>query len=191
MHFFQDSLSGESLDRYMKLKGTRIHTWRDMVEAFLRHYQYNTDMAPNRAQLQNLMQRSEETFKEYAQRWRKLATTIQYPLLKGELIDMFMGNLQGSFFDRMVGSTSSSFFNLVLVGERIENIIKMGKIQNSTSTSGMVKRPFVPYGKKRQGETSAATVIRTRNLTYQQVATVAPVQQKQQAFTIPIQQPQR
>lgn len=37
-----------------------------MAEAFLKHYQYNTDMAPNGTQLQNLMQKSEETLKEYA-----------------------------------------------------------------------------------------------------------------------------
>lgn len=51
MHFFQDSLSGASLDWYMQLEGTHIRTWRDMAEEFLRHYQYNIDMAPNRTQL--------------------------------------------------------------------------------------------------------------------------------------------
>lgn len=54
MHFFQDSLSGESLDWYMQLEGIHIHTWQEMVEAFLKHYQYNTDMTPYRMQLQNL-----------------------------------------------------------------------------------------------------------------------------------------
>jgi hypothetical protein len=77
----------------MQLEGNHIHTWREMVEAFLKHYQYNTDMAPNRTQLQNLTQRSEESFKEYAQRWRELAARVQPPLLERELVDMFIGNL--------------------------------------------------------------------------------------------------
>lgn len=38
MHFFQDSLSGASLDWYIQLEGTHIRTWREMVEAFLKHY---------------------------------------------------------------------------------------------------------------------------------------------------------
>lgn len=38
---------------------------------------------------------------------------------------------------------SSCFSDLVLAGERIENMIKMGKIQSSTSTSGVVKKPFI------------------------------------------------
>ncbi|XP_050916256.1 uncharacterized protein LOC127131373 [Lathyrus oleraceus] len=192
MHFFQDSLSGASLDWYMQLEGNHIHTWREMAEAFLKHYQYNTDMAPNRTQLQNLTQRSEESFKEYAQRWRELAARVQPPLLERELVDMFMGNLQGPYLDRMVGSTSSGFSDLVLVGERIENMIKMGKIQNSASTSSASKKPFVPYGKKREGETNAASIIRTRNPTYPQVAAIAPVQpSQQQPLAIPVQTQQQ
>lgn len=65
MHFFQDSLAGASLDWYMQLERTHIRSWRDLVEAFLRHYQYNIDMAPNRTQLQNLTQGTNESFKEY------------------------------------------------------------------------------------------------------------------------------
>lgn len=145
-----------------------------MVEAFLKHYQYNTNMAPNRTLLQNLTQKSEETVKEYAQRWRELATRVQPLLLERELLYMFMGNLQGPYLDRRVGSISLSFSDLVLAGERIKNMIKMSKIQNSASAS---KKPFVPYGKKREGETSFAAIIKTRNPTYQQVAIVAPVQQ--------------
>lgn len=72
---------------------------------------------------------------------------------------MFMGNLQGPYLDRIVGSTSSSFYDLLLAGERIENMIKMGKIQNFASASSVAKKPFVPYGKKRECETSAATII--------------------------------
>ncbi|XP_050875576.1 uncharacterized protein LOC127079204 [Lathyrus oleraceus] len=187
-----DSLSGASLDWYMQLEGNHIHTWRDMAEAFLKHYQYNTDMAPNRMQLQNLTQRSEESFKEYAQRWRESAARVQPPLLERELVDMFMGNLQGPYLDRMVGSTSSGFSDLVLAGERIENMIKMGKIQNSANTFSASKKSFVPYGKKREGETNAASIIRTRNLTYPQVAAIPPVQpSQQQPFAIPIQTQQQ
>lgn len=89
-----------------------------------------------------------------------------------------MGNLQGPYLYRMVGSTSSGFSDLVLAGERIENMIKLVKIQNSASTSSVVKKCFVTYGKKR-GETNATVVVRAKALTYcvlyQQVAVVAPV----------------
>ncbi|XP_050877338.1 uncharacterized protein LOC127081095 [Lathyrus oleraceus] len=162
MHFFQGSLSG--------------HLW----------------IGTCNSRLQNLTQRSEESFKKYAQRWRELAARVQPPLLERELVDMFMGNLQGPYLDRMVWSTSSGFSDLVLAGERIENMIKMGKIQNSSSASSASKKPFVPYGKKREGETNAASIIRTRNPTYPQVAAIAPIQpSQQQPFAIPVQTQQQ
>lgn len=48
MNLFQDNLSGPSLEWYMQLESTFIRTWKELAEAFLKHYQYNTDMAPNR-----------------------------------------------------------------------------------------------------------------------------------------------
>lgn len=56
MHFFQDSIYGASLDWYMKFERMYIHNWRDLVEAFVKHYQYNIDMAPNHTQLHSLSQ---------------------------------------------------------------------------------------------------------------------------------------
>ena len=52
-------------------------------------------MAPTCMQLQNLSQKKEESFKEYVQRWRELASRVQPPLLEKELVDMFMGTFQG------------------------------------------------------------------------------------------------
>jgi len=72
MHFFQDSLAGAAVIWYTNLEASRILTWKDLIIAFLRQYQYNSDMAPDRTQLQNMVKKENETFKEYAQRWRDL-----------------------------------------------------------------------------------------------------------------------
>lgn len=48
MHFFQDSLSGASLEWYMHLERTYIWNWRYLEEVFMRNYQYNIYMALNR-----------------------------------------------------------------------------------------------------------------------------------------------
>lgn len=93
IHFFQESLSGASIQWYMQLERSHVHSWRELAEDFLKHYQYNTDMAPNRAQLQSLTQKSEESFKEYAQSWRDLAARVQPPMLEKELVDMFLSTL--------------------------------------------------------------------------------------------------
>ena len=52
------------------------------MAAFIRQYQYNTDMAPNRTQLQNMCKKEHESFKEYAQRWRDLAAQVSTPMME-------------------------------------------------------------------------------------------------------------
>jgi len=49
------------------------------MATFIMQYQYNTDMAPNRTQLQNMSKKEHESFKEYAQRWRDLTTQVAPP----------------------------------------------------------------------------------------------------------------
>ncbi|RDX92088.1 hypothetical protein CR513_25840, partial [Mucuna pruriens] len=54
---------------YMKTRSSCIASrTRDLVEAFLKQYKYNKNMAPDRSHLQNLSKREQEGFKEYAKR---------------------------------------------------------------------------------------------------------------------------
>ena len=67
----------------------------------------------------------------------------------------------------------------------------MGKILNDASTSGVVKKPYVGFGKKREGETNEVTIVRGRapayRSPYQQVAVVSPIE-NQQPYVIPTDQ---
>jgi len=47
-HFFQESLAGEVITWYTNLERSRVHSWKDLMVAFIRQYQYNFDMAPDR-----------------------------------------------------------------------------------------------------------------------------------------------
>jgi hypothetical protein len=80
MHFFQDSLSGAALSWYMRLDNTKIKKWKDLVDAFVKQYKYNMDIAPDRNSLSNLEKRDKESIREYAQRWRDLAAQVHPPL---------------------------------------------------------------------------------------------------------------
>jgi hypothetical protein len=153
IHVFQDSLSGASLDWYMQLERTQVQTWKDLADVFMKQYKYNLDMAPSRMQLQNLGQKNNETFKEYAQRWRELAARVQPPFLEKELIDTFMGTLQGPYYERIIGSVSSSFADMVVIGERIEEGLKSGKIQGASNNQTGLKQFVNNDPKRKEGET--------------------------------------
>ncbi|XP_058774463.1 uncharacterized protein LOC131648750 [Vicia villosa] len=188
MHFFQDSLTGASLEWYMRLERANIRNWRDLVEAFIKQYQYNVDMAQNRTQLQNLVQKANESFKEYAQKWRELAARVQPPMLEREMMDMFTNTLEGQYYSAC--SASSSFSDLVMIGEQIESGIKAGRIQNpsaaSSSSGAGGKKPYKGFARKREGETSAAYYGKGKGHTYLQVAAVtipnALFQHQQQGY---------
>ena len=111
IHCFQESLSGASLEWYMRLERKDVHTWGDLAKAFMKQYEYNTDMAPTRIQLQNLSQKSDESFKEYAQRWRELDARVQPPMLDRELVDMFLNTLHVPYFEKLIGCAPSGFSN--------------------------------------------------------------------------------
>lgn len=90
-------------------------------------------MALTRLQLQNQVQKSNETFKEYAQCWREMAPRVRPALSDNELVDIFMGTLQGLYYEKMIRSSSTNFTYMVIVGERIENGLKSGKITDATT----------------------------------------------------------
>ena len=54
VHFFQDSLSGATLSWYMRLDNIKIQKWKDLVDAFVKQYNYNMDITPDRTSMSNL-----------------------------------------------------------------------------------------------------------------------------------------
>ncbi|XP_027188420.1 uncharacterized protein [Cicer arietinum] len=152
IHFFQDSLTRASLSWYMHLERAHISSWKDLVDAFLKQYKYNLDMAPDRIQLQNMTKRGNETFKEYAQRWRELASQVESPLSEKEMVTMFINTLQPPFYDKMIGSISSKISDLVIIGERVEMGLKSGKIASSYTGLNNTKKLSACANKKKEEE---------------------------------------
>ena len=135
MNFFQESLAGATITWYTNLEASRIHSWKDLIAAFIRQYQYNIDMAHNRTQLQNMCKKEHESFKEYTQRWRDLVAQVAPPMIEREMITMIVDTLLVFYYEKMVGYMPSSFANLVFAGERIEVSLRRGKFDYAASAS--------------------------------------------------------
>ena len=69
---FLDSLTGPVAIWYVRLEKTS--NWREMANSFLEYYQFNTEIAPNHIVLMMIEKKNGESFQEYAQRYRELAT---------------------------------------------------------------------------------------------------------------------
>ena len=126
--------------------------------AFIRQYQYNSDMVPDRMQLQNMCKKEHESFKEYAQRWRDLAVQVAPPMTEKEMITMIVDTLLVFYYEKVVGYTPSSFADLVFPDERIEVGLKRGKFDHPTL---MNKKPRANRENEKEGGTHVVTVVPT------------------------------
>ncbi|XP_052882276.1 uncharacterized protein LOC128290602 [Gossypium arboreum] len=128
IHCFQDSLIGSAAKWYNQLSRAKIHSWRDLAQAFMKQYGHVKDMTPDRITLQNMEKKQGENFRQYAQRWRDVATQVQPPLLEKKTTILFVNTLKAPFITHMLGNATMSFSDIVMSGEMIENAIRSGKI---------------------------------------------------------------
>ena len=76
IHCFQDSLSGSATRWYNFLSRDQIKSWTDLAKSFLVQYKHMTDTAPDWMSLQNMEKKTNETFREYAHKWRDLVAQM-------------------------------------------------------------------------------------------------------------------
>ena len=58
------------------------------MDAFVKQYKYNIDIASNRTNLSNLEEKKQKNIMEYTQRWRGLATQVHLQLLDKEMVSL-------------------------------------------------------------------------------------------------------
>ncbi|XP_058770183.1 uncharacterized protein LOC131643835 [Vicia villosa] len=175
IHYFQDSLTGAALRWYMGLDSSHISSFDDLVEAFIRQYKYNVDMAPDRDQLRAMAQKERESFKEYAQRWREVAAQISPPMEEKEMTKVFLKTLSSFYYERMVASAPTDFTEMVNMGMRLEEGVREGRLAKEGSSSG-AKKFGGGFFKKKEQEVSAVSYGapgRKNNYRSQHVAAVS------------------
>ncbi|KAL4280146.1 hypothetical protein GQ457_03G017590 [Hibiscus cannabinus] len=136
----QDSLVGSTARWYTQLSRTHIKTWRDLSKVFLEQYKHVSDMVPSRTVLQTMEQRANESFRQYAQRWRDVAAQVQPPLLENEITLLFVNTLKDDFYDRMLDHATKPFADMVLTGELIHAAIKSGRIKGGNDSRKFSKK---------------------------------------------------
>jgi hypothetical protein len=140
IYFFEDSLTGSALSWYMRLDNAKVKKWKDLVEAFLKQYKFNLEIAPDRTILMSMEKENQESVRAYAQRWRDKATYVQPPLIDTEMVMLFANTFQSPYYAHLIGSSAQHFHEVVRIAERIEQAIKRGKIEGSVMDSRTMMR---------------------------------------------------
>ena len=121
-----------------------------MVRVFLTQHKHAIDFTPDRLSLQTMEKKYNESFRDYIQRWRTVATQVQPPLIKIEITMLFLSMLQEPYYDWMMPTAIGSFANMVKAGNLIDHAIKNGRIDTKKSSSKPKKGNFP---RKKEGET--------------------------------------
>ncbi|GAU50056.1 hypothetical protein TSUD_186910 [Trifolium subterraneum] len=192
IHYFQDNLTGAALRWYMDIDRANVSSFNDLASAFIRQYNYNSYMAPDRDELRALAQKERESFKEYAQRWRELAAQIRPPVEEKELCKLFLHTLSPFFYEKMVGVVSRSFTEMVEMGMCLEEGVRQGRLTRENAPTNTAKKYGNNFSKKKESEVGmvAQGGPQSRYPTYQHVSAITPTSQPQMTQAPPPQYPQ-
>ena len=143
---------------YTNLEASQVRSWKDLATAFIRQYQYNTDMAPDQNQLQSMSKQEHESIKEYAQRWRDLAAQVISPMTKREMITIMVDMLPTFYYEKLIGYMPANFADLVFARERIQSGLRKGKFEYASNAGPNSNRRAPVVGtRKKEGDTHAVT----------------------------------
>jgi hypothetical protein len=112
----------------MRLDNTKVKKWKDLVDAIMRQYKFNIDVGPDRLSLQAMEKDNKESIREYARRWSEVTAQVNPLKLEKEMISLFSNTFKAPYFEYLVGSSAQHFTDLVVIAERIEQVIGIGKI---------------------------------------------------------------
>ena len=111
-----------------------------MVEAFLKQYKFNLEIAQDQTSLMSMEKRSQESVRAYAQRWRDEAMHVQPPLIETEVVTWFANTFKAPYYEHLMGSSAQHFYDVVCIAKRIEQGIKAGRIAEPFQTKGFIGR---------------------------------------------------
>ena len=99
-----------------------------MAQAFVKQFQYNIDIAPDRNSLSNMRKKPTESFREYAIKWREQAARVKLHMDNHELITVFLEAQEPDYFQNMMSAMGRPFAEAIKIGEMVENGLKTGRI---------------------------------------------------------------
>ena len=140
IHKFYDGLTGAAVQWYRRLKKNQIRTWSDLARAFLKRYKYMLETTPDLLTLQSMKKGPDEDYREYAIRWKNVASIVRPPLTSREENFMFVDTLPSPYYDMLIVNAFMEFRDLMYYVGRIKNDIKRGRILDTGASIREKKR---------------------------------------------------
>ncbi|XP_070028745.1 uncharacterized protein [Nicotiana sylvestris] len=161
MDYFGESLVDIAFEWYMDQDISHWHIWDDLARDFVRFFQYNIDIAPDRNSLSNLKKRSSESFREYTVKWREQAARVKPSMDEIEMVSIFLQAQEADYFQNMMFVMGKPFAEAIKIGEMVENGLKTGRILSQSAIRATSQAIQGRYGsvanRKKKEEVAMAT----------------------------------
>ncbi|KAK4728995.1 hypothetical protein R3W88_021983 [Solanum pinnatisectum] len=143
MRLFSRSLSGEALEWFTSHETRQWPSWNALAKDFIERFAYNVEIVPDRYSLEKMKQKSNESYREFAYRWRKEAARVRPPMSEKEIVEVFVRVQEPEYYDRIMLLVGAKFAEIVKVGETIEDGLrtrKIARVAASPGSSGLLKK---------------------------------------------------
>ncbi|XP_015075572.1 uncharacterized protein LOC107019693 [Solanum pennellii] len=85
MRLFSRSLCGEALEWFTSHETRQWPNWSALAKDFIDRFAYNVEIVHDRYSLEKVKQKSTESYREFAYRWRKEAGRVRTPMTEKEI----------------------------------------------------------------------------------------------------------
>ncbi|XP_060202203.1 uncharacterized protein LOC132630664 [Lycium barbarum] len=133
MRLFSHRLTGEAAEWFATQDMRQWLHWEDLAESLMERFHLNIETALDRYYLEKVKQKSTETYRELANRWRAKAARVQPPMCEGELVSIFIRSQEPNFYNRMFSMDGRAFSVLVKIVVVLVAESGIGSIEASKS----------------------------------------------------------
>ncbi|KAI4373036.1 hypothetical protein MLD38_011205 [Melastoma candidum] len=125
---FQESLAESARQSYYTKDVSQYATFRELALDFLNYYSSNVEMTPTISDLRKLKMYRSEDIKQFAYRFREMASQIKPALKERELIDEFFQLIPSEYLPYMIGQTIATFTQVVINADKLNGVNREGLI---------------------------------------------------------------
>ena len=117
MRLFSRSLCGKDFEWFTSHETRQWPRWNTLAKDFINQFSYSVEIVPYRYSLEKMKQKSIESYREFAYRWRKQAARMRPHMSEDEIIEVFVRMKEREYYDRI----------MLLVGAKFAEIVKIDK----------------------------------------------------------------
>ena len=136
-------MSGEALEWFTSHETRQWSSWNALAKDFIERFACNVEVVPDRYSLEKMQQKSNESYREFAYKWRNEAARVRPPMSEKEIVKVFVLVQEPKYYNRIMLLIGAKFAEIVKVGETIEYGLRTGNIARVAAlpgSSGLLKK---------------------------------------------------